>query len=317
MTDDKTEGRRYRQHHRRAGAGDKPGLVLQERDHELIQAVSDNRFLTRSLLVTFFPPDPARTPAHVRTAAPKTPGTNLDRRLAKLYHHGYLDRVRTVRGGELIYALAGRGAELLRTRQPELPMLDWAEKNRDLSGLYIEHALMVARFRAGLTAGLAAAAGRLLHFERERRDLKAEWREGGERYYVNPDAFFSYAESGGGGEQPAFLEADRSTMTLARLWGKYASYAAMYRARIHREAFGVSSFPRVLPITKSAERATNLLELVAGDDSPAPKELRDLFLFTTETSYAQAPTNILAAIWRSAAEPDTRRALIGSPLPRR
>src|SRR5439155_1532797 len=125
------------------------------------------------------------------------------------------------RGCPLIYSLAQSGADLQRDRQPELTLpetIDWAEKNRGLSDRYLHHALMVADFRTALTVALRAAPSTTLdHFEREGRDLKAEWRTAGRRLYVHPDAFFILRDT----TRPAprqraafFLEADRSTMPL-------------------------------------------------------------------------------------------------------
>lgn len=43
------------------------------------------------------------------------PGTNLARRLSKLFHHGLLDRVQTALGAEVIYPLATAGANQLQS----------------------------------------------------------------------------------------------------------------------------------------------------------------------------------------------------------
>jgi hypothetical protein len=269
-----------------------------------------------------FPPDPAKTPAHLRTDNPTHPNTNLARRLSKLFHHGCLDRVRTIRGGELIYALAQNGANLLRSRQLPLfvPETDWTEKNRDLKQPYIDHALMVARFRVALTCALPATLSTTLEkFQRETRDLKAEWRHAGARIYVNPDAFFVLrdGERDPGRQRTAFfLEADRSTMTLDRLRDKFTRYSHMYSDRVHQEQFQIPNF-RVLVVAKSAERAVNLLRILIDDETPAmPAEHRGFFLVTTEQRYLEHPTNALAAIWRAADNPHELRGIIPSPLTR-
>lgn len=288
---------------------------------EILQAIFDSRFLTLSLLSVFFPPDPTKTPAHLRTEKPTRPGTNLARRLSKLFHHGYLDRIRTVRGGELVYGLGATGAELLRTRQPQLPvpMTDWAEKNRDISQLYIDHTLMIARFRAALTVALGETPSTQLElFERESRSLKAEWKHDGRRAYVNPDAFFLLRDASrpeGRQRSAFFLEADRSTMSLDRLRTKFGNYSRMYADRVHQDRFGVPSF-RVVTVTKSAERASNLLKLLLDEESPVPVAHRSFFLFSTEEAYREHLANVLASTWRSADEPQTLRSLVPSPLPR-
>jgi hypothetical protein len=248
----------------------KPPFVLQERDMLMLQAVFENRFLTLSLLALLFPPDLAKTPAHLRKANPIHPHTNLARRLSKLFHHKCVDRLRTIRGGELIYALGQDGANLLRSRQLPLfvPDTDWTEKNRDLKQPNIEHALMVARFRISLTrALLATPATTLEDFQRESRELKAEWKHAGARVYVNPDGFLTLRDSAkeAGKQRTAFtLEADRSTMTLERMRDKFTRYSYMFSDRMHQEQFKVPHL-RVLVVAKSTERAANLLRILTDE----------------------------------------------------
>jgi hypothetical protein len=308
--------------HRRRLPQRKPPFVLQERDMHILQAVFENRFLTFSMLALLFPPDLARTPAHLRKANPTHPNTNLARRLSKLFHHGCVDRVRTIRGGELIYALGQNGSHLLRSRQLPLfvPDTDWAEKNRDVGQHYIDHALMVARFRVALTCALLATPATTLdNFQRESRDLKAEWKHAGARIYVNPDGFLTLRDSAkeAGKQRTAFtLEADRSTMTLARMRDKFTRYSYMFSDRVHQEQFKVPNL-RVLVVAKSAERAASLLRILTDETKPAClPEHRAAFLVTTEQSYLQHPTNVLAAIWRAADNPRELRSIIPSPLAR-
>lgn len=307
-------------------------LKFQERDFEILKAVWENRFLNRELLLALFPPDHHKTPAHVRTPTPKRTGTNLDRRLHKLFQQGFLRRFRTVIGGELIYALDKGGADLLRTRQFPLSFsLDWKEKNRALSPPFTDHTLMVARFRTALTVALKERPTFTLpHFERESKDLKAEWKRQGARVFVVPDAFFLLRdENQPEGRQRAayFLEADRSTMQLSRLLEKYTRYSQMYQDRQHQERFNIPNF-RVLTITKSRERATNLLALLTADvigrkkngdllPNPIPRAHLPFFYFTTEQAYQAHSPNVLAAIWQRADNPQEPRAVIGSPLPLR
>jgi len=300
----------------------KPPFVLQSRDVHMLRAVFENRFLTLSLLARLFPPDPARTPAHRRIENPKHPNANLAARLGKLYHHSFLDRVRTVRGGELIYALADKGAGLLRSEQLPLfvPDTDWAEKNRTLTQPNIDHALMVARLRIALAANLGKTGTTILdHFERESRDLKAEWQHAGARVYVVPDAFFILRDTAlpeGNQRTAFFLEADRSTMSLKRMREKFQNYSQMYVDRMHQERFRIPRF-RVLLVTKSEERMRSLLALVAdAEQSCVPTDHRGFFLFTTELNYREHPSNILAAIWWDGGTPHEPRAIIPSPLAR-
>ena len=343
----------HRPQHTRS-RGLKPSLVLQERDTAMLRAVAENRFLTTSLVARLFPPDPERVPRHAIEAA-KTkylerhpghvfhpqPGTNVERRLAKLFHHGYLDRLRTVRGGELVYALTWKGDHLLARRRLEAGVdltpeererrrRAWAEKNRDLADAFIEHTIMVATFRTALLEAVRQAKTvELVDFQREGDHLRAVWnvpphtlhdlcRESHKdprRMAINPDAFLTLRD-----ERPEpvsfFLEADRSTETTKRLLEKFVHYARLYADRRHQDVFGVASF-RVLTVARSSERASNLVWLLAAPGSPIPADLRDRFLFTTAQSYADHSTDILSAIWRAPDQPAESRAIVASPLPRR
>ena len=294
----------------------------------MIAAVWRNRFLTRELLLALFPPDESRAPTETTSGLYR--GSNLDRRLAKLFHHGYLDRLRLVRGGELIYALAQGGAVLLKTRQPELPLstaTDWREKNRDLAEHNIEHALMVGRFRSALEIGLPRTKScELETFQREARsegayDLKRKWLRPGDRKSVvlTPDAFFVLRDTTRPTPKqrlPYFLEADRSTIPLDRMRLRYEIYASLYLDREHQHLFGVPTFS-VLTIARSAARASNLLNLIVDAEPTSPlARCRDLFLFTSEEAYRDHLPNVLAAVWRSPANPTERESLIDSPLAR-
>jgi len=104
-------------------------------------------------------------------------------------------------------------------------------------------------------------------------------------------------------------------MAHARMTEKFEDYAAMYREKRHPILFGVQTF-RVCVITKSDERATNLMNLVVEGTDIRPEE-RKLFWFASEEAYQNCPSNIFATIWRSADDPLRIRALVGSPLPLR
>ncbi len=314
--------RTYRRHLQRA-KDEPPPLVIKPRDIELLRALWDHRFLTRELLIRLFPPDPEKTPAHKRTETPKAPGSNLEKRLAKLFHHGYVDRFRTVVRGELVYALGQAGAALLKDRQLNLPFLDtdWTQKNRQVTALFVEHTLMVVRFRAALALGAAKSPGLAIDVSLpESRAPRASWSNSRHaQAYVNPDAFVILREhdrTEDAQRSAFFVEADRSTMALKRLRQKYAFYSALRSDRRHLEPpFEIPGF-RVLTICKTNERALSLLRLVAASHSPVPPAHRAMFLFTTEETYARHPENVLAAVWRDAADPQWPRALVGSPLPR-
>lgn len=313
----------YRRHFIREKKADRPPLQIQGRDIEILQAVFEHRFLIVPLLASIFPPsEQDRTRRYMGYPVNVTDEThsNLRRRLRKLFHHAYLTRFHLPTSAEHVYALDNRGAELLRERQLPLPLsIDWTEKNRDVKTPYVEHTLMVARFRVALELATRVHPKiSLEHFERESLDLKAEWKRDNKRVYVNPDAFFILKdESQPSGQQYLnyFLEADRSTMQLSRMLDKYARYSLMFQDNIHKQAFDVSDF-RVLTITKSRERASNLASITADEAAPIPHAHKSLYYFTTEETYSEHPPNSLASIWRRADAIETVRGIIAAPLKR-
>jgi len=141
--------------------------------------------------------------------------------------------------------------------------------------------------------------------------------KGLDRLTINPAAFFILESDKDENQKHLgfFLEADRSTMTLARLMDKYRRYTAMFEDRLHRESYGIQHF-RVLTVTKSAERASNAIKLALDGELSIPENPRGLFYFTTELSYKEKPQNVLASVWRKTNAPQERSAIISSPLAR-
>lgn len=292
----------------------RPPIELQSRDLEILRSVYEHRFLTRSLILPLFGADPGDL------------DTNLDRRLRKLTAAGYLERLtRADRRTEYVYALTDAGMRILRSHQLPLPLggTDFRENNRTAKIDRVQHTLMVARW---YTAFVVATRDHLPtiqieHYERESRPsgrhaLQGTWlNRRGERRKVNPDALLILA---GDGVHPGahFLEADNSTMGLDyRMADKFEDYAAMYREQRHQEFFDVESF-RVCVVTKSRQRAENLMKLLA--ELEVTPEERKLFWFTPEQNYREWLPNVLAAVWRRGDNLYGEvQALVGNPLPKR
>jgi len=321
-TETPTRPRSYRRHFLRSRTS-KPPLKIGDRHVEIIQSVSANRFLTFPLLAQLFPPnEEMRRRRYKNENVPihDTQHTALRRAISALFHHSYLDRLSHEEMREHIYALAPKGAQLLIDRQLPLPLsISTVNNNREIKGLNLQHGLMVSRFRTALTVALKQHPTMTIRtFERESLDLVAKWKSEGKKVFIHPDAFFILRDTSmpeGKQHTAYFLEADRSSMQLSRLRDKYTRYCQMYAQGIHKDSFGIPSF-RVLTITKSRERASNILSLSMSEKAPLPKDQRNTFYFTTEEVYADNPQNILAEIWRRADEPKTLRAIIRSPLPR-
>lgn len=278
---DKSKLPRYRRQ-----SANKPPLILQDRDTRIIQAVYENRFMTSELIKILFPGSER----------------GVLSRLQKLFHHGFLDRIKGPVSMPIVYALGDQGAELLK----ELGILEtrgtgWRKKNRKIKELYLDHTLQIARFRTILTLALKnKPQNEILSWVPEREITKYEvmiqdgtYRE--IRAPVIPDGFFALTDKGQ--KMYFFLEADRSTMTQERFLRKMKAYWQFWKQGKHVQRFNIQSF-RVLTITKSQERMMNLRELTRMADDHKKGSL--MFWFTSETLYdIKSPDAVLGSIWQT------------------
>jgi len=226
------------------------------------------------------------------------------RRLQKLYHAGYLDRVpprRSKDGGSapMVYAVTNKG---IRTLQKEgrvdcVTSTDWNAQNRSQGDLFVDHTLLVSRIRTVFTLASRPGSGRELAFWREGRELLDRVEVALDRGYVSapiaPDAFFSTRHAKG--RSNFFLEADRGTMTIARFMLKLRAYAAYFAEKKHEVKHGIKFF-RVLTVAHSRTRGMHLAEGAAALE--ALRRHRRLFLFTDASSMSlEHPESVLEKIW--------------------
>jgi DNA-binding PadR family transcriptional regulator len=243
------------------------------------------------------------TSAHI---ASLTRGSNqgILRRLQKLYHAGFLDRLRPDRtsdGGsaKMVYAVTNKGIRELQKRGfvKEPTKTDWNYKNRSLDTLYMRHTLLIAHIRAVLTAACASHPDLQLLFWKEGRETHDTIEVALDRGYavvpVAPDAFFALQDAKG--RMHFFLEADRGTMTIKRFTLKLKAYAAYWQERRHEEKFGIRYF-RVLTVTESPIRTTNLIEAASKEGEVG--KLVSLFLFTDKGKIAlEEPMSFFERVW--------------------
>ncbi len=109
----------------RAKRSHRPPIALQDRDLELLRTVSDYRLISTPQLLRLFENESR---------------DGIYRRLQRLYHHGYLDRVGTNPNVTIRYALGHRGAETLGVC-----------RRKDVTDPYVEHQLMIGDFRVAIT----------------------------------------------------------------------------------------------------------------------------------------------------------------------
>jgi len=273
-----------RPRHRRGDTDDLP-LELQRRDRDILKLIYDYRFIPSPLIQFLISGSDQR----------------ILRRLQKLFHHGYLDRVIIATNEPFVYALGNKGAdELAQFYGIDRGKIDWTTKNREAKERYLDHTLMITRFRATLTLALQNNPDtRILSWvpEGELKDEVMIQGEGQQRMRAPliPDAFFTLEDQGG--EMYFFLEADQSTMTNQRYLMKMKAYFQYWKQGKHKEKHNIESF-RVLTITKSEARKENLRKITKEADDR--KVGSAMFLFTSEEHYNPTdPASILRPVWQT------------------
>lgn len=234
-------------------------------------------------------------------------GQGLLRRLQKLFHAGYLDRLlpRHVDGGgsaPMVYAITNRGIRALQKhgRLESASRTDWNAKNHSLHDLSIRHTLLVSQVRAVVELACGARPGLRLHFWKEGRELidrvDVALPEGYAAVPVAPDAFFALEDAKG--RMNFFLEADRGTMTVTRFVRKLQAYAACFRDGRHKDKFGIRFF-RVLTVTTTPARTSNLVSAAIAEGLAG---LDRMFLFSSESQLSlDNPESVLSGIWTTLA----------------
>lgn len=271
--------------YKRAGA-EKIGLRLQERDREILKLVYDYRLLTSRQIQCL------------------VPGSDqvILRRLQKLFHGGYLDRIKTPVHDACVYGLGNRGAdELVLHHGIDRGKIDWATKNREVKEQFMAHALMISNFRTILTLALQdRPETKILSWvpEGEFRDAASIQGKGQKkvRAPVIPDAFFTLADRDD--ELYFMLEADRSTMTNERFLAKLKAYWHWWQADGHKR-HDIEDF-RVLTVTRTEARKENLRKVAREvDDYEAGLKM---FWFASEQDFSvDDPAGVLGAIWQTPA----------------
>lgn len=273
-------------------------MELTPRDAELLRLIRRHRFLRSHQIIALLG----------GSAQP------VLRRLQKLYHHGHVERPLCqldyfLRGGSrsMVYGLGNRGVAFLhRTGNLPLPRLDWNDRNRFATRLFLDHALMISDVLVALEMACAARSGvRLRHADEINAALSDATRwsitaRGVERITVIPDAVFVIERTieNGATESVLYcLEADRGTMPVqssnehrSSIARKLAAYEASWRANIFRERFGASRV-QVLTVTTSSERLNSITDFAAAHVSAA-----GLFHFTALPEILALPERFLDSL---------------------
>ena len=216
---------KHRPRFRRASQDERPAFRLTDRDRELLKCIYDYRFITAEMLQDLAPPVAltqrqqeaverliaarrARLGARGSAERPSTSAKReIQRRLQVMYHHGYVQRLKLSDRDPIVYALGNKGAdELTLYFGIDRQKIDWTSKNRETGERYMQHGLMVSRFRHALTLALRDVPSATLTFWEPGGAFKAtvEYQEAiagrdGTRTQtvsgaVIPDAFFALTD---------------------------------------------------------------------------------------------------------------------------
>jgi hypothetical protein len=305
-------------------ASEPPAFRLTDDDVEIVRQIARHRLIRST---------------HIAALV----GRSLDRtndRLLRLFHAGYVDRPRaqldrfpTSGSAHYVYALADRGARLLREHDDVEWHGGWSRKNREAGRPFIEHQIAIVDFRVALQRAVAqrrdirlidgdelnAAATLRRHMPARRSPfgLSARLSRRGivREISVVPDLVFGL-ELPGGTRRNFVVEIDRGTMPVRRsnptqtsIESKMRVYLAAHAAKQHERLFGWKNF-RVLVVTTDSRRVCTMTDTLRSLRVPRSSGVA-LFLFATFGElHATTP---LAHDWVNGAGYTTN--FIGRPVP--
>ena len=291
-------------------AAEPPAFRLTDDDVEIIRHIARHRFLRSTHIA-----------ALVRRSLDRT-----NDRLLRLFHAGYVDRPRaqldrfpTSGTAPMLYALADRGARLLRQRgDSPLADIEWSRKNRKVQRPFIDHQVEIVDFQVALQRALSTRADVRLLFERE-VSTAASWRQERDarpfalsaqlgqngivhRVSVVPDLVFVLQFADGTRHNYA-VEIDRGTMPVFRsdpeqtsIARKMRVYSAAHAAKQHQREFGWANF-RVLFVTTNEERIKTMIDASRRSQARRHGAGASLFWFSTFAEIKRG-ADLLSLEWR-------------------
>jgi hypothetical protein len=230
-------------------ASNPPPMQLTARDIRIVLAVHEMRFLTREQVQRLeFSPSTA---------------SYCKRRLALLFHHGYLDRKFIPAPGSLgstraIYCLTPKGAALVAHELGVgVRALDWRPRDNERELYFLQHTLAINDFR--ICAILAAQSrGFSLDWVDERtlrrqemRSYVADPKRGGQRVAIVPDGYFRLSSDAA--SMSFALELDRATVEEKPFKSKVRAYGEWKRTGGYARRHGTQSL-RVLFVIAPKDR---------------------------------------------------------------
>jgi len=265
-------------------------VQLQERDIDILDALSSYRLLTTSQLARLF----------------FTTKKRAERRLRQLYDAELVERIfrPVVRGSaEILYILDREGVNLLAQVQGR----DRAEiqtartRAKSLKPFVLDHFIEVNQFRLSITLSAPKHNSSLIFWKYE-HELQNKNKKGvlisdrvtdpenpSQKIPVTPDGFFGLKTPRG--NTYFFVEVDRGTMDNQRFRRKMRGYARYWADNVFQEKWGYKTF-RVLTTT-TTRRVSNLIKTTC---QLKDTRLLSMFHFTDKANIT--PETILDTVWR-------------------
>jgi hypothetical protein len=246
----------------------------------------------------------------LQTLIPDWPKEQLRKRLADLYHHGYVDRPpyqsyflrHPDESWELIYACTNKGLAAIELH----PKTRYDTKNKTLSPLFMRHRLGINCFHIALVQALKSQPQLTLAFwygDGEWYSLVPEWHPSLQRstqVKLYPDAFANLYHQSRSADAFIMLEWDTGTEDLTRLLQKCQRYVTLTEQQALRSPQSphrpIKGF-RVLIIMDTAVRQDHLLTKIKAADL----KKKGMFLVTTaeRIDFQTSPEQLLTApIWQ-------------------
>jgi hypothetical protein len=314
-----------------------PPFDLQERDREILKLIFELRVATAEILQHLVTPLPLseryRTAlekahagyqtwlAHEQAAgrraqrgATTVVKREMHNRLYKLYHHGYVKRLKISNNQPIVYHLglnaipelvSSYGIDYNKARDQTRDDKLHTDSGDEPGHFFAKHALMLGRFRASMAQAFCNNHEATFAFwepDGALHETVSCMNEAGKREGLPmiPDAHVGIYD--GTEMHHLFLEVERTLKTPARFYRKLYAYKEFFEQVLHKQ-YQMEHF-RVLTIAPTDAMA-HLLRSIA---SRIPSS-RGLFWFTSEQRYRDNPANLLAPIWQTAKNDDWRALL--------
>ena len=225
---------------------------------------------------------------------------NLQRRLYKFFHAGYLSRpkqqeTQLLFSNSLIYGIGAKAVELLYAGAERKELLAQIRIDERTSLPHISHTLMISRFRALVSLALEKEKDISLIRWEDAHALKQILASRGGRTELVPDGFFTIKTPKG--QLGYFLEADRASESKGTFLEKMKIYREWYRAGTCGDKLGLAKF-QILTITDDAKRRDALRKITKLADPNKQGSL--IFLFAVESEFSlDRPDSLFAPVWLS------------------